>query len=61
MDIEILKEFVFLSRGFNVTKASSRAQYGAVDFEQHIIKLERDLGCSLVGKGWQSSLDACGS
>lgn len=48
MDIEILREFVFLSKGLNVTKASRELNMAQSTLSSHIIKLEKDLGTSLV-------------
>ena len=60
MDIEILKEFVFLSKGLNVTKASRELNMAQSTLSSHIIKLERDLGCSLVERDGSPRLTLAG-
>lgn len=48
MDLEILREFVSLSKSLNITQTSRELHISQSTLSSHIIKLEKDVGVRLV-------------
>ena len=47
MDIEILKEFVILSKELNFTTSAAKCHLSQSTFSRHIQALEKEMGCTL--------------
>lgn len=60
MDIEILREFVFLSKNLNFTETARRLNLSQSTLSNHMIKLEKDLGAELVDRSRTPRLTLAG-